>query len=313
MILVTGGTGFIGQALIRHLVEEGRAVRTLLRPSGETPNLPVGVPVEVALSSIDDERGLRSALVGVDTVIHLAGSEWLGTRGSLDQVEIQGTRTLANAAAEAGARRILFLSHLGADRASAYPVLKAKGIAEEFIRRSGLEYTILRTSLVFGPEDHFTTDIARLLHLLPFALLLPGRGQSLLQPIWVEDLATCLAWALEKPETRGQTFEIGGPEFLTLAQVVEQVMETLGLRRQFVHVSPISMRAAAVLLEYLFPNLPVSVYWLDYLATNRTAEIDSVSRQFGLLPARLSQRLAYLKGQPWGRRAWAELLFRRPA
>jgi NADH dehydrogenase len=313
MILVTGGTGFIGQALIRHLVEEGRAVRTLLRPSRQTPRLPLGVPVEVALSSIGDPRGLRSALAGVETVYHLAGSEWLGTRGDLEAVEIQGTRALAAAAAEAGVRRIVYLSHLGADRASAWPVLKAKGIAEEFVRRSGLEFTILRASLVFGPGDHFTTGIARLLHIFPLFFPLPGRGQALLQPIWVDDIATCLAWALEKPAALGQTLALGGPEFLTLAQVVEQVMHTLGVGRQFVHVSPVTLRVLAVLWEYLFPASPVSVYWLDYFSSNRTAEIDSVTRQFGLLPARLSQRLDHLKDQPWARRAWAELLFRRTA
>ena len=89
MILVTGGTGFIGQALIRHLVEERRAVRTLIRPSSASPNLPKGVPVKAAISSITDERNLRAALVGVDTVIHLVGGEWLGARGDLKRAKLR--------------------------------------------------------------------------------------------------------------------------------------------------------------------------------------------------------------------------------
>jgi uncharacterized protein YbjT (DUF2867 family) len=126
MILVTGGTGFIGQALLRHLVEAGNEVRTLIRPSKKSPNLPKGVSFEVAVSSLADERGLRGAMAGVKTVYHLASGEWEGPRSSLLDIDIQGTRAVAKAALDAGVDRIIFLSHLGADRASAYPVLKQK-------------------------------------------------------------------------------------------------------------------------------------------------------------------------------------------
>ncbi|TAK11489.1 MAG: NAD-dependent epimerase/dehydratase family protein [Anaerolineae bacterium] len=310
MILVTGGTGFIGQVLVRHLVEEGHTVRTLLRPAPGNPRLPAGVPVQVAISSIDDARGMRSALTGIETVIHLAGSEWRGARADLDSVEVAGARTLAAAAGEAGVRRIIAMSHLGADRASAYPVLKANGIAEELLRKTGLDVTIVRAAPVFGPDDHFTTAIARILHIFPFVFPLPGRGQMLLQPLWVEDLATCLAWLLERPESAGQTYELGGPEFLTLADIVNQVMGAVGVRRRFWPLSPVVMRYAAVYLEYFFPGIPTSTYWLDYFSASHTTEIDSVPRQFGLLPARLSQRLGHLHGQPWGRRAWRDLFVR---
>ena len=123
MILVTGGTGFIEQALIRHLVDDGREVRTLLRPSKKTPELPRQVRVEVAISSIFDERSLRAAVSGVETIFHLVGVEWQGVRGDLVQVEIEGTKTLLRVAEEAGVKRIVYLSHLGANRASAYTVI----------------------------------------------------------------------------------------------------------------------------------------------------------------------------------------------
>jgi NADH dehydrogenase len=310
MILVTGGTGFIGQALIRTLVEAGHEVRTLVRPSPRSPNLPRGVPVEVAVSALNDERGLRAAMVGVDTVYHLAGSEWLGAYASLMEVDIRGTQSVVRAAADAGIERLFFTSHLGADRASAYPVFKAKAIAEEFIRRGGIDYTILRTSLVFGPRDGFTTSLAQLLHTLPFFFLLPGDGQSLLQPLWVEDLATCLAWALDDDGTRNQMFEIGGPEQLPFHEVVKIVMRKLGLRRKLLPVRAGFMRILTILFER---RLPVSVYWLDYLATNRTCALDTVPRLFNLMPARLSQRLAYLSGPDWRREVWRNALRRRPS
>ena len=310
MILVTGGTGFIGKALIRHLVEAGETVRTLIRPSGQSPNLPVGVPVEVAVCSLTDEPGLRAAMVGIDTVFHLASGEWRGPRASLMDVDIQGTRSVAAVAADANVKRLFYVSHLGADRASAFPVLKAKGIAEEFVRRSGVDYTIVRSAIVYGPNDGLTTGLARILPALPSIFLVPGNGRQLLQPLWIEDLVTCLAWALEDPETRNRMVEIGGPEYLTLQQVMELVMQAVGVRRRLVHTRPPYLRALTVLGESIFPGLPVSVYWLDYLAANRTCALDTVPRVFNLMPSRMSQRLAYLTGQNW-RISWRRMLLQR--
>lgn len=311
MILVTGGTGFIGQALVRHLTEGGRQVRTLIRPSRRSPNLPKGVPVEVAVSNIQDERGLQAAMVGVDTLYHLAGVEWAGPRASLMEIDILGTQAVVKAASEAGVERIFFVSHLGADRASAYPVLKAKAIAEEYVRRSGIDFTIIRTAIVYGPNDGFTTGIARLLYSLPFVFIMPGDGRTLLQPLWVEDLVTCLCWALDDNSTRNQTYEIGGPEFLAFQDILHDILSEIGLRRSLVSMRPSYLRGLTVFLENLFPGLPVSVYWLDYLASNHTCRLDTLPHIFNLMPARFSQRLAYLKGKNW-RLSLLRSLLRRP-
>jgi len=312
-ILITGGTGFIGQAMVRHLAEAGHRVRILLRASQQSPNLPRGVPVEVAVSSLDDGRGLRAALVGVDTIYHLAGGEWRGAYANLMEIDIRGTQNVVAAATDAGVRRLFYVSHLGADRASAYPVFKAKAIAEEYIRRSGINFTILRTAIVFGMNDGFTTGLAQLLSFIPFTFIVPGDGETLLQPIWVEDLATCMAWALEDENTVNQMYELGGPEYLTFNQIIKAVMDNLGLQRRLFHLRPPYLRAITVFLENLAPRLPVSVYWLDYLATNRTCSLDTLPRQFNLMPARIAQRLDYLKGRNWQREVWRSVLLRRMA
>lgn len=298
-VLVTGGTGFIGRALVRQLTEAGHQVRVLIRASARTPNLPRGVPVEVAVSALSDPRGLRAAMVGVDCIYHLAGGEWQGAYASLMEIDIRGTQFMVEAAADAGVGRLFYTSHLGADRGSAYPVFKAKAIAEEYIRRSGIDFTILRTAIVFGINDGFTTGIAQLLHAVPAIFLVPGDGETLLQPLWVEDLATCLTWALDDDETRNQLYEIGGPEYLTFNQVIRTLMEAMHIQRRLVHVRPPYLRALTVFLENLARRTPVSVYWLDYLATNRTCALDSVPRAFNLMPVRLSQRLAYLGERNW--------------
>ncbi len=298
MILVTGGTGFIGRALIRRLVEAGYPVRALIRPSPRSPRLPSGLPLEVAVSSLSEARGLRAAMVDVDVVYHLVSGEWKGPQADLFQIDIQGTRAVLESAAEAGVKRFFYLSHLGADRASAFPVLKSKGIVEELVRRSPLNSTILRSAIVYGANDHFTHGLARLLGALPF-FFLPGNGKVLLQPLWVEDLATALVWALENPELEQRTVEIGGPEYLSFQSIITLVMQESGLQRPIIPLPIPYLRIATLFIETLFPNFPVSIYWLDYLAVNRTTALDTLPRLFNLMPARMSQRLAYLRGRKW--------------
>ncbi len=293
MILVTGGTGFIGKALVQHLIASGKQVRILLRPAKKSPQLPKGIPVDAAVCSLRDERGLRAAMRGVDAIFHLAGTERHSSRAELNEVDVLGTQGLVNAAVQAGIERLVMISHLGADRISAYPVLRAKGLAENIVSASGLPYTILRSAAVFGRGDQFTTSFARLLRISLGAVFIPGEGETLLQPVWIEDVVNCLAISMERKDLLNQTVSIGGLEMLTFRAVLNQIMKTSGNEKRIVSLSPPFMRWLAVAADQ-FSRFPLSLFWLDYLSADRTTLLDSIPRIFGILPARFHQQLEYL-------------------
>jgi NADH dehydrogenase len=236
-----------------------------------------------------------AAMRDVDVVYHLAGTERYGSQADLNGVDIDGTAILAEAAVQAGVERFFYLSHIGADRASAFPVMKAKGIAEGLIKKSGITYTIFKSSAVFGPGDQFTTVIDNILRSSPFFFLIPGDGLVNLQPLWIEDLVTSLTWALEEPKTRNQTIPIGGCEYLTYRQIVEIILAATRRKRTLINSSPVFLRSITLFSEQVLKRSPVSVYWLDYLAVDHTTALDTLPRLFGLMPARLSLMIDYLR------------------
>jgi NADH dehydrogenase len=306
-ILVTGGTGFIGRALVPKLVESGNQVRLLIRPAKRTPKVPKGVAVEIAVSSVTDGRGLRSAMNGMDVVIHLASVERQGAYADLMRIDIEGTRLVSRIAKESGVERLVYVSHLGADRFSAFPVSKAKGLAEEAIRTAGVDFTIFRSAIAFGEGDTLTSGIAQLLVAIPFFFIVPGDGKTMLQPIWVEDLATIITWAIEDTQTANQIYDVGGPEMLSFREIVETVMAVMGKRKRFFYLPPPLLRGLTVFLETSLSHPPISVFWLDYLAVNHTCALDTLPRVFRLKPSRLAQRLGYLNTMNWRQVLWQRL------
>jgi NADH dehydrogenase len=243
-------------------------------------------------------------------VYHLAGAEQQGARGNILETDARGTYNLARAASESRVRRFFYISHLGADRSSYYPLLKVKGIAEEHIRKSGVPYTIFRSALLYGPEDHFTTSFARILSTFPFVFM-PRNGEVLLQPLWVEDLVTCLLWSLENPDTVNQTIEVGGAEYFPFRQAAEIILETIKKKRALVPLGLPYMRALTIMMESAMPGFPLSTFWVDYFSNNRTCAVDTIPRVFGFLPARFTYRLDHLRNINWGRSALQTFFTRR--
>ena len=309
MILIAGATGFVGRALVRQLADQGRDVRCLLRPSQREQQLAPGIPFSTVSASMSDLPALRTAMQDVTAIVHLTGEEDLDHGGTL-QKHVEHTANIITAAQEAGVRRFIYLSRLGADRASAYSLFRARGEAEAAVRESGLDYTTLQASVTYGLEDVFTNVLAMLAKAIPFVLPIPDASLSRFQPLWIGDLVRCITATLDRDDLIGQTIPLGGPEHFTLEQMMAQTLAAVGVRRRLVRVRMPLVRGAVNLLDALLPRNPIPYWWLDILAMGSATELGAISRHFGFEPGRFAQHLDYLHGKrPW-RRDLMRLVFR---
>lgn len=294
MLLITGATGFIGRQLIDKLIQSHEDIRLLLKPRRKTPLLPKGIALEVAISSLDDERGLRAAMRDVGTIIHLSSAENQTDRPDYEQVEIRGTENLVSAAKSANAERIIYISRIGADKSSSYPIFRAKALAEQTICQSGIPFTILRTTDVFGESDHFTEDIARAMRSSLLLLPLPAGEHITVQPIWIEDLIASTLLILQDQKFQNKILEVGGGEFFSFTKIVQIIQDEINKRKIIFQVSPAYLRIINLWVRPLRDVFPYSSKWLDLLAIDRTCALDSLPRTFGILPARFENHLDYL-------------------
>jgi uncharacterized protein YbjT (DUF2867 family) len=294
MILITGGTGFIGSGLVNYLLRTGEQIRILLHPSRKSPKLPRGIAVEAVVSSFNDERSLRSAMKGIDIVCHLASAEQQLNLLDLTAVDVEGTRAIVETAQKANIKHLIFLSQIGADKNSHFAVFKAKALAEEIISHSTLNYTIFRLSTVFGPNDHFTTKIARGLRNSLLIFPLPGNQQITLQPLWINDLLISLSMAIRDEQVYRKIITIGGGEYFSFRQIVNIIMTKIHTPRVLIPLAPAYIRTTNLWLGRLRRGTLYSSTWLDYLAIDRTCALDTLPRLFGLLPARFEYKLDYL-------------------
>lgn len=314
MILVTGGTGFIGTQLVRKLHAEGREFRLLLNASRARQAAALfDFPVEIVEGNILDDESLFRAVSGVHVIMHLENAQWWGRLRDLERVELNGIRSLITAARAARVGRIITLSHLGAAPASAYALLRIKGMVEEAMRSSGLAYTILRTGPVFGPNDAFFNHIAMQIRANPFFFLMPGRGEIILHPIYIEDILNALIGSLYVIDTIDKVIDLGGPEYISLEDLIRTVMRVSGAGRPIIGVPPYLFRWLTQLSSLMLPRSMITPQWLDLLATNRTARIGNSFQYFAMRPARLEDTLlTYMRGRPYARMLLGRTFRRRP-
>jgi uncharacterized protein YbjT (DUF2867 family) len=217
-VLVTGGTGVIGEAAVRALHRRGHDVRVLSRHAGRDQAWwPQGV--EGWAGDISDEKSIRGAGEGCDAILHVAGIvEEEPPRRTFQAVNIDGTRYVVLEAERSGVRKLVFVSSLGAERGqSAYH--KSKCVAEDVVRSFTRDWAILRPGAVYGPGDAHLSVLLQMIRTLPVIPTI-GDGSQPFQPIWHEDLAEALVVALERDDIRCQTLDIAGPELTSQNDLV---------------------------------------------------------------------------------------------
>jgi NADH dehydrogenase len=234
MILLTGGSGTIGRALLRRLVASRTPVRCLVRdPKGLGPDR---VRVQIALGDLAEPASFRNALRGVDTVVHLAAAIRDQPKASIEELNAMATLRLARAAERSGAKRFIFMSAMGASLQSPTRFFRSKALARRAVESVDLQTTVFSPSIVYTPGDPWLTLLER------FALLLPvvpiaGAGKARFQPIWAEDVADCLVAALERPGSEPRTeFDLAGPQSLSYDELVKVALRPSGRQRPLVHV-----------------------------------------------------------------------------
>lgn len=293
MILVTGGTGFVGSHLVPRLVESGYEVRCLVRSWAKAEALKA-YGVELVLGDVTNRESLEQAMAGVETVIHLVAVIRESRGVSFNGVNVGGTKNVVQAAQSSGVKRLIHIGALGDKPNPRYRYIYSKWQGEEAVHRSGLDFTILEPSVMFGTGFGFITQLIGALKMFPFLAPIPGSGKTRFQPIWVEDTVTCIIQVL-KGEKSGRTCELGGPEHLTYEQMLDAIMDALEMRRIKVYLPLPLMRPAVVVMEKVLPNPPVTSGELRQLEVDNITGLDAVERQFGFKPLPLSQGLDYLK------------------
>lgn len=296
MILVTGATGFIGQHLVKQLVEAQYPVCGLIRPSPRERSFAPGVKIHIVAGDLDDLPALRVALYHATHVIHLAGVWEETERDTFESSNLRGTHNLIEAMKEVGVKRLIAIGSIAAHTHSAYPYMRVKAQMDDIIEASGLDYTILESSAVYGPGDDWTEVIALLLRRFPFFFPIPGDGRARLQPLYVNDLTQCLVACVENDKTSRKLFTIGGPQQMTYDEMVNIIMQATGRTRRKRYVRPASALRWSDFLRRFSGGRPLySPTQLDLLSLDRTTNLDAISFQFGFTPVRMASALTYLR------------------
>jgi uncharacterized protein YbjT (DUF2867 family) len=292
MILVTGAAGWVGTHLIKRLSASGHTVRALVRRRRDVDRFRrLTVPAYCVEGT--DPASLAAALHGVEQVVHLAGTFRESPSDTFETVHQEGTRRLLQAARQAGVLHVVYVSTLGAAPDRIYPFVRSKWLAEGEVRGSGLPYTILRPSLLFGEGDRFLTPLMTLLRRIPYAFI-PGQERLRSQPLWVGDLVSCLVRAVHDGAGRGEVIPLAGPEQVTYEGVVDLVQKRLGVRRRKVRV-PISLAASlTLLLERVLASPPLTSGILDIWRLGAITDRHAVRKAYSFTPMPLSEGIRYL-------------------
>jgi uncharacterized protein YbjT (DUF2867 family) len=289
MILVAGGTGFVGSHLIRRLLQDGIPVRAIVRDPDKILALK-DLGAEVVKGDVLDTASLETAMIGIERVINLVGIIQETAGVTFQGVHVDGTRNLLAAARKNNVRQFFYQSALGTRPNARSEYHKTKWEAEELVRASGISYTILRPSLIYGPGDQFTIRLSQMIRLSP-VLPIIGSGRSKVQPIFIDDVTTCIVKAVTSDCCLNEICEIGGPDQLTYEEVTVAIADAMGVQRPTLHLPIFFMRSVATVLKAVLPKPPVTTDQLIMLQEDTVCSLRDIHDAFGIEPVGFSDGL----------------------
>lgn len=295
-VAITGASGFVGAHLCSLLVRKGWKVRALVRDPAKAAQRLGHLSLDIRAGDIRDRDYVELAMDGAGSVVHLAAIAIEKRGESYSQTNSDATRVVVDAAKAKGVERVIHMSQNGADSRSPHSFLRSKGIAQDVVTSSRTRWTVLRPSVIFGPEDEFVNVLARLVRLTPLLFPLPGGGTARFQPVAVDDVARAALKVLEDDSTIGRIYSIGGPMPLTLRQMTERILIAMNASRALVGVPVGIIRPLVALAQRLLPNPPVTTELLDLLDSDNVVEPNALRLELGISPVPFApEELLYLR------------------
>jgi uncharacterized protein YbjT (DUF2867 family) len=295
MLLVTGASGFVGSRLVTRLAQEGERPHALVRNADKAKKSLPAEGYDLYVGDTTLPSTMDAALVGVDTVIHAAfvtADRKQGPGVDYYKTNVLGTRNLVAAAQRAGVKRIIVLTGLGTKQAKPGSYMQGRYEAVQRVRESGLAWSALGPSILFGQGAAFFKGLSDLIRSIPGVVPMIGNGKVEFQPIWVEDVVTCLIKMAREPERYdGRLIDVGGPEVYTYAQILDLLMAKLHKQRVKVPgPMPLASLGAGV-MELILPKPPVTRAAMALFEFPNVTEIDAVEKYFGFTPRSLKSYL----------------------
>ncbi len=280
MILVSGGTGFVGSAIVKELLRRGEQVAVLGR-DGDKIRKRLGTSVEARAGDVRDPATLAAAMQGADIVINAVqfpGSPIENRRKgwTFEEIDLKGTRHQVDAAKAAGVRRFVYVSGVGAAKGADQHWFRYKWEAETYLQDSGLEWSIIRPTWIFGPEDPSLNRFLGFAKRLPFVPMF-GDGKQSMQPVFIDDVGRAVADAALKPEAANTLFEIGGPEVMSMNDVVKTALEVQGKKKLLLH-QPVFVGKTIGTLASILPSPPLSADAIDFITHPAVADNSALMR-----------------------------------
>lgn len=300
MILVAGGTGFVGGAIVRELARRGEKVAVLTRNAKRAEEKFSGV-AECREGDVRDPSTLGAGMDGVKVVIatqQFAGfpMENPGKGRTFAEVDENGTENLVAAAKEAAVERFIYLSGAGAGPDAKYHWFRTKWRAEEAVRSGGITYVILRPSWIFGPQDTALNRFLGMSRFLPFVPLIGSPGRQKVQPAFIDDVAKIVAESVTNAAADNQTFEIGGPEVMTMSELTKLALDVAG-RKRLLLATPAPIMKIFAFFAKLLPGPPLTPEGIDFITQDALGDPTEVQKALGIQMTPVRDALATYLGK----------------